>query len=105
MTRERSVVTKQDGNDLASCLASFTFPAKPWIESVYLVGEFNDWDYHSLPLTLSGREPSWQITVELEKGREYEYAYLVNDTSFCVESDRGVYLDHVYRGYCSRLAA
>jgi 1,4-alpha-glucan branching enzyme len=53
----------------------FTFFA-PDARDVYLIGEFNDWDIHSLPMKKEN-EKDWKATIELIPGR-YEYKYFVD---------------------------
>ena len=47
------------------------------VESVHLVGEFNDWDLTATPMTRR-RGGIFRVTLELEPGREYQFRYLVN---------------------------
>jgi 1,4-alpha-glucan branching enzyme len=47
------------------------------VESVHLVGEFNEWDPTATPMALR-RGGIYRVTVELEPGREYQFRYLVN---------------------------
>jgi 1,4-alpha-glucan branching enzyme len=52
------------------------------VESVHVVGEFNDWDPTANPMTRrKGRV--YRATVELEPGREYQFRYLVNGEHWC----------------------
>jgi 1,4-alpha-glucan branching enzyme len=46
-------------------------------EFVYLVGDFNNWDEHATPMR---KMPNgdFQITLELEAGKVYQYRYLLN---------------------------
>ncbi len=57
---------------------TFSLPISIETNSVYLVGDFNSWDERSLPM-LRTPERTWEITIELERNREYEYRYLVNE--------------------------
>jgi len=53
----------------------FNFHA-PDAKSVYLSGEFNNWDIQSIPMKKeNGKE--WKITVNLAPGR-YEYKYFAD---------------------------
>lgn len=60
-------------------LVTFQLPSCIWAESVYLVGDFNGWNRRSHPL-LHGRtdDGTWQITLELDKGKTYQFRYLIN---------------------------
>jgi hypothetical protein len=41
------------------------------------VGELKDWDPESLPLR-HDREDNWSVEVELDRGREYRFRYLID---------------------------
>lgn len=51
-------------------------------ESVYLVGEFNDWEPAATPMRRDKRGV-YKATLELEPGREYQFRYLVNGEQWC----------------------
>jgi hypothetical protein len=52
------------------------------VDSVCLVGEFNDWDRTSLPMKRA-RDGAFRLMVELEPGRAYQFRYLVNGEHWC----------------------
>jgi 1,4-alpha-glucan branching enzyme len=52
------------------------------VESVHVVGEFNDWDRAATPMDRR-RGGVYRVTVELEPGREYQFRYLVNGEHWC----------------------
>ncbi|MBN1285014.1 MAG: isoamylase early set domain-containing protein [Anaerolineae bacterium] len=62
-----------------SCRVTFKYipPQDMNAETVYLVGEFNDWDRarHEMKKRRAGY---YSTTITLEPGREYRYKYLVN---------------------------
>ena len=47
------------------------------VESVHLVGEFNDWGHTATSMKRS-KKGVFRATLELEPGREYLFRYLVN---------------------------
>ncbi|HNQ86074.1 MAG TPA: isoamylase early set domain-containing protein [Deltaproteobacteria bacterium] len=49
--------------------------------SVYLVGDFNGWDAGSHPMKLH-KDGSFNLTINLEKGREYQFRYLIDGCSW-----------------------
>ena len=55
-----------------------TFQLPPEIEAkqASVVGEFNNWDPTATPLKKV--KGAWKTTLELEKGHEYQYRFLVN---------------------------
>ena len=57
---------------------TFELPSTVWAERVNLVGEFNDWDTMSTPMTRERADANWKVSVELETGRRYRFRYLVD---------------------------
>ena len=56
---------------------TFSMPSAIWADSIYLVGDFNNWSKTATPLALD--DSGWHITLELEANRSYQYRYLVNN--------------------------
>ncbi|HUT15667.1 MAG TPA: isoamylase early set domain-containing protein [Anaerolineae bacterium] len=76
------MITKNTGNKPDTVLVTFQLPASIWAETVHLVGDFNGWNRSSHVLTRSKDDEAWQITLELEKGRVYQFRYLVDGTNW-----------------------
>ena len=57
-------------------------PEATEVESVCLVGDFNDWDPAATPMNLVGKG-AYRAILELEPGREYQFRYLVNGEHWC----------------------
>jgi hypothetical protein len=51
------------------------------VESVHLVGEFNEWDHTATPM--KRKEGAFRVTLELEPGKTYQFRYLVNGERWC----------------------
>ncbi len=51
--------------------------AAPEALSVHLVGDFNDWDKSSLPMTRL-KNGEFKLTLDLPVGREYSFRYLIH---------------------------
>ncbi|MFC1586910.1 isoamylase early set domain-containing protein [Planctomycetota bacterium] len=49
--------------------------------SVHLVGDFNDWNEKSHPMKKL-KKGGFILTLELEKGKEYQFRYLIDDKSW-----------------------
>ena len=49
----------------------------PEAESVYLVGDFNDWDESSHPMTKL-KDGRFKLDVKLDPDNEYQFRYLVD---------------------------
>jgi 1,4-alpha-glucan branching enzyme len=61
------------------CKVTFSLPreAVKSAKSVSIVGEFNQWDSSTNPLRKQ-KDGSFTTTLDLEKGREYQYRYLLD---------------------------
>ena len=47
-------------------------------QSVYLVGDFSNWDPLEIPLDGPDHEGIWKVKVRLKKNRSYNYNFLIN---------------------------
>jgi 1,4-alpha-glucan branching enzyme len=61
------------------CKVTFEVPkqAAEDATSIHLVGEFNEWDTNLTPL-VRRKSGTFNVTVDLESGRDYQYRYLVD---------------------------
>lgn len=61
------------------CKVTFTFSRNMsnGADSVFLVGEFNDWNETSHPMKQK-KDGNFNLTIDLEKDREYEFRYLLD---------------------------
>ncbi len=59
---------------------TFALPASIWADTIYLVGDFNNWNTKETPLQLDG--DNWSVTLKLDTNQVYQYRYLVNDTEW-----------------------
>jgi 1,4-alpha-glucan branching enzyme len=55
--------------------------AAPGAKTVMLAGTFNNWDPTSTPLK-KDKSGNFKITLELEKGKEYQFRYLIDGTKW-----------------------
>ena len=60
-------------------------------ETVHVVGEFNNWDVYAAPMK-SLKNGSFTVTIDLERGREYQFRYLVDETRWENDWDADKYL-------------
>ncbi len=70
------MLTKKFSKSKPNCQVTFQLPAGVQAKQAYLVGEFNNWDKKAVPLKKV--KGVWQTTLDLEKGREYQFRYFVN---------------------------
>ena len=76
-------IKKQYLKTKSVCKVTFTLPKDiaGSAGSVYIVGEFNGWDANSHPMKLQ-KDGSFNLSINLEKGREYQYRYLLNGSTW-----------------------
>ena len=65
----------QGSIDTTECLTPFRYPHIEGAESVFLVGDFNDWTAEANPL-IQQEDDSWKVDIALELG-SYAYKFLV----------------------------
>ncbi|MGD9888374.1 MAG: isoamylase early set domain-containing protein [Halothiobacillaceae bacterium] len=65
------------------CKATFTLAAEAASsqKSVWLMGDFNDWQENTLPMKKK-KDGSWSLEIELEPGREYQFLYHLGEKRF-----------------------
>jgi 1,4-alpha-glucan branching enzyme len=64
--------------DSENIRVTFELPSSMWAERVTLVGDFNNWDTTRDEMQQSRHNGNWRISLDLPKGREYQFRYLVN---------------------------
>lgn len=65
------------------CMVTFRLPsiAAPDAKSVCIVGEFNGWNMRKNPMKKQ-KSGDYSITLELERGKEYQYRYLIDQSKW-----------------------
>jgi len=63
-----------------TCQVTFQLPQEIKARSAALVGEFNEWDTSANPMKKV--KGVWKTSLELEKGREYQYRYFVDNAEW-----------------------
>jgi len=76
---DRMSLKKQYLKTKPVCKVTFSLPESMTgsAGTVYLVGEFNGWDEQENPMKLH-KDGSFNLTLNLEKGREYQFRYLLD---------------------------
>lgn len=59
-------------------------------EAVALVGDFNNWDTAASPMSHL-KSGDFTSLVELEKGKSYEFRYLINGSEWCNDPEADSY--------------
>jgi 1,4-alpha-glucan branching enzyme len=62
------------------CKVTFSLPSDKAVNSVSLVGDFNDWDTNSNKLEL--KDDMWQTTVRMTPGSETRFRYFIDGNSW-----------------------
>ncbi len=67
--------------DRAICKVTFNLPKEAAGEAgtAHVVGEFNNWDVYATPMKRL-KNGSFTVTIDLEKGAEYQFRYLIDET-------------------------
>lgn len=91
------MITKRAGPRPGVMLVTFQLPDTLQADSVHLVGDFNDWDKHSLPLKRAQDGP-WEVTIEVERGRSYHFRYLVDGSVWQNDWDADGYAANPFGG-------
>lgn len=79
------------------CKVTFSLPASVQGESVYLVGDFNEWSEQSTPMKRM-KDGSFTIAMDLEKDKQYQFRYLVDGTYWHNDWEADKYLPNPYSG-------
>jgi len=85
------------------CKVTFELPdtLTEHTETVYLVGDFNDWDERATIMEkTSGKRTGtrFSITLDLDLNTEYQYRYLVNGTDWHNDWDADRYESNPFSG-------
>jgi len=63
-------------------------------ESVYVLGDFNNWQQTEAMKQL--KDGSFNITIDVESGRDYQFRYLINEERFINDSNADSYVVSPY---------
>ena len=79
------------------CKVTFSLPAAVQGENVFLVGDFNEWSETTTPMKRQ-KDGSFTVTLELEKGKEYQFRYLVNGSEWHNDWQADRYVPNPFSG-------
>lgn len=91
------MLKKQNLKDKPICKVTFYTPAAIEAETVYLVGDFNNWDEMATPMEML-KDGRFKVVLELEVGREYQFRYLVNGTEWHNDWEADKYVPNPFSG-------
>ncbi|MBX0327824.1 isoamylase early set domain-containing protein [Oscillochloris sp. ZM17-4] len=69
------MITKMPGRP-GKVRVTFALPSAIWADTIFLVGDFNNWDERATPMRQT--EMGWMVTLELDAGASFQYRYLHN---------------------------
>lgn len=81
------------------CKVTFRLPAEAAKDArkVSIVGDFNDWDIYAIPLKKL-KDGTFTVTLKLEPDNEYQFRYLIDETTWENDWDADKYVASPY-GY------
>ena len=79
------------------CKVTFVLPKEIEAKSVSVVGDFNNWDKESHPMTQL-KDGTWKTDIKLDAGKEYQYRYFVNGSQWHNDWEADKYAAHPYGG-------
>jgi 1,4-alpha-glucan branching enzyme len=74
------MISKKFPKSKPICQVTFELPAGVDAKQVYLAGEFNHWNTQATPLKKV--KGVWKTTLELAKGKEYQFRYFINGSEW-----------------------
>ena len=64
-----------------TCKVTFRVSEAVQADTVFLVGDFNGWNEQTTPMKRQ-KDGSFMIALELKKGKEYQFRYLVDGSEW-----------------------
>ncbi|MCK9287685.1 MAG: isoamylase early set domain-containing protein [Sphaerochaetaceae bacterium] len=75
----------------------------PEAETVVVVGDWNNWDPQAQHLAKINEQGMWHIKLQLERGKEYRYQFLINGTQWKADPNAYMQVDDGFGGQNSIL--
>ena len=75
------MLKKKYSNDNNTCNVTFILQKEVNAKTVFLCGEFNEWDKTATPMSYS-EDNGFSITIKLNIGKSYRFRYCLNGTSW-----------------------
>lgn len=94
--RNARMITKMASRYPSKVTVKFELPSAVWADSIHLVGDFEGYNETSHALVRDRRDGRWHVTLELERGREYQFRYLVNGREWHNDWHADKYVPHPY---------
>ena len=74
---------------------TFALPNSIWADRIHLVGDFNGWDRDACPMQRD-RDGGWQITLDLEPGRSFQFRYLCDGEHWMNDTQADAYTANTF---------
>jgi 1,4-alpha-glucan branching enzyme len=65
-------------------------------KKVNLTGDFNNWDIESIPMK-KAKNGEFTASIELEKGREYQFKYVIDDKEWINEAEADKFVPNEFK--------
>ena len=91
------MLKKQYFKNKTTCKVTFYTPAAIEAETIYLVGDFNEWSEQATPMDKL-KDGRFKVTLDLEKDAEYQFRYLVNGSEWHNDWEADKYVPNPYTG-------
>ncbi|KHE92809.1 MAG: isoamylase early set domain-containing protein [Candidatus Scalindua rubra] len=90
-------IKKEYLKEMHVCRVTFTLPeaAAPDVESVYIVGDFNNWNTSANPMKRF-ENGDYSTTLDLETGKEYQFLYLIDGSKWKNDWNADKYVKNPY---------
>lgn len=95
MIQKQFINTKQG----VKCRLTFVLPELIWADSVFVAGDFNNWDRTALPMRQDA-QGQWKATIEVAAGGVYQFRYLC-DGDWLNDNQADAYYANEYGGHNS----
>jgi 1,4-alpha-glucan branching enzyme len=95
------MIRKRPSDDPNKLIVRFELPSAIWAESLHLVGDFDGCNQTSHLLMRDRVAGTWHITLELERGKEFQFRYLVNGREWHNDWQADKYVPNPDGGACS----
>lgn len=79
------------------CKVTFRLPKEAAVSasSVFLVGDFNNWDAKKTPMK-SLKNGEFKVTVDLELNKEYQFRYYIDNNKWSNDFNADKYVPTIY---------
>lgn len=81
----------------SNCKVTFSYPALDGVQTVKVLGDFNNWDAHKAPV-MKKSKTDFSTSLELNLGQAYEFKYLVNDSQWENDFSADKYVSSPFTG-------